>query len=158
MTLSAQLRKLALAVCTAALLFTGMAGAAPPAATATSLRIDASARGTPFPHFWEQMLGSGRASLALRDDYRKDLDAVHQATGFGYIRFHGILDHDVGLVQRDAQGRISYNFSYIDQIYDGLLEHGVKPFVELGFMPPELTSDPKALQAFWYQPNVAPPK
>ena len=158
MTLSAQLRKLALAVCTAALLFTGTAGAAPPAAAATSLRIDASARGTPFPHFWEQMLGSGRASLALRDDYRKDLDAVHQATGVGYIRFHGILDHDVGLVQRDAQGKISYNFSYVDQIYDGLLEHGFKPFVELGFMPPELTSDPAALQAFWYRPNIAPPK
>jgi len=158
MTLSAQLRNLALAVCAAALLFTSTASAAPPAATTTQLRIDASAKGVAFPHFWEQMFGSGRAALSLRDDYRKDLDAVHQATGFGYIRFHGILDHDVGLVQRDAQGRISYNFSYIDQIYDGLLEHGVKPFVELGFMPPELTSDPKALQAFWYQPNVAPPK
>ena len=158
MTLSAQLRNLALAVCAAALLFTSTANAAPPAATTTQLRIDASAKGVAFPHFWEQMFGSGRAALSLRDDYRKDLDAVHQATGFGYIRFHGILDHDVGLVQRDAQGRISYNYSYIDQIYDGLLEHGVKPFVELGFMPPELTSDPKALQAFWYQPNVAPPK
>ncbi|KAA0072218.1 glycosyl hydrolase family 39 [Rhodanobacter sp. T12-5] len=158
MTLSAQLRNLALAVCATALLFTSAASAAPPAATTTQLRIDASAKGVAFPHFWEQMFGSGRAALSLRDDYRKDLDAVHQATGFGYIRFHGILDHDVGLVQRDAQGRISYNFSYIDQIYDGLLEHGVKPFVELGFMPPELTSDPKALQAFWYQPNVAPPK
>jgi xylan 1,4-beta-xylosidase len=158
MTLSAQLRNLALAVCATALLFTSTASAAPPAATTTQLRIDASAKGVAFPHFWEQMFGSGRAALSLRDDYRKDLDAVHQATGFGYIRFHGILDHDVGLVQRDAQGRISYNFSYIDQIYDGLLEHGVKPFVELGFMPPELTSDPKALQAFWYQPNVAPPK
>jgi xylan 1,4-beta-xylosidase len=158
MTLSAQLRNLALAVCAAALLFTSTANAASPAATTTQLRIDASAKGVAFPHFWEQMFGSGRAALSLRDDYRKDLDAVHQATGFGYIRFHGILDHDVGLVQRDAQGRISYNFSYIDQIYDGLLEHGVKPFVELGFMPPELTSDPKALQAFWYQPNVAPPK
>ena len=150
-------RRLLLSLCAAALLVFGNAQAAP-AASAEQIHIDASAHGTPFPHFWEQMLGSGRASLALRDDYRKDLDAVHQATGVGYIRFHGILDHDVGLVQRDAQGKISYNFSYIDQIYDGLLEHGVKPFVELGFMPPELTSDPKALQAFWYQPNVAPPK
>lgn len=160
MTLSAQLRNLALGVCAAALLLTGAASAAPPAAAAaaTRLQVDTNAKGTAFPHFWEQMLGSGRASLALRDDYRKNLDAVHQATGVGYIRFHGILDHDVGLVQRDAQGKISYNFSYIDQIYDGLLEHGFKPFVELGFMPPELTSDPAALQEFWYHPNVAPPK
>ncbi len=130
------------------------------AATRQDVRIhvDAQATGTPFPHFWETMFGSGRASLALRDDYRKDLDAVHQATGFGYIRFHGILDHDVGLVNREPDGSIRYNFSYVDQIYDGLLEHGVRPFVELGFMPPELSSDPKALQDFWYRPNIAPPK
>ena len=157
MAISALLRNLALAACTA-LLITGTADAATPATSTTSLHIDASASGTPFPHFWEQMLCSGRASLALRDDYRKDLDTVRQATGVGYIRFHGILDHDAGLVQRDAQGKISYNFSYVDQIYDGLLEHGFKPFVELGFMPPELTSDPSALHPFWYHPNIAPPK
>lgn len=157
MTLPASIRNLALGVCATILLLAGTASATP-SATTTSLHVDATAKGTPFAHFWEQMLGSGRASLALRDDYRKDLDAVHQATGVGYIRFHGILDHDVGLVQRDAQGRISYNFSYVDQIYDGLLEHGFKPFVELGFMPPELTSDPAALHPFWYHPNIAPPK
>lgn len=157
MTALTSLRNLALATCAAALLVAGGAQAATPPAR-TVLRIDASAQGTAFPHFWEQMFGSGRASLALRDDYRKDLAAVHDATGFSYIRFHGIFDRDVGVVQRGPDGRISYNFSYVDQIYDGLLERGVKPFVELGFMPEELTSDPKAIQAFWYRPNVAPPK
>ncbi|OOG59916.1 glycosyl hydrolase family 39 [Rhodanobacter sp. C03] len=156
MTLLRTIRHLALGACAAILL----AGNAAYAATAanTSIHVDAAAQGTPLPHFWEQMFGSGRASLALRDDYRKDLDAVHQATGFGYIRFHGIFDHDVGLVRRGADGKISYNFSYVDQIYDGLLEHGVKPFVELSFMPEELTSNPKAIQEFWYHPNIAPPK
>ncbi|MCW8806956.1 MAG: glycosyl hydrolase family 39 [Rhodanobacter sp.] len=156
MTTLRSLKRLALGVCAAAVLATAGAWAAAPATV--HLRIDASASGTPFPHFWEQMFGSGRASLALRDDYRKDLDAVHRATGFSYVRAHGIFDHDVGLVRREADGKISYNFSYIDQIYDGLLEHGVKPFVELSFMPPELSSDPKALQEFWYHPNIAPPK
>ena len=156
MTLLRTIRYCALGACATILL----AGHAAFAATTvdTSIHVDATAQGTPFPHFWEQMFGSGRASLALRDDYRKDLDAVHQATGFGYIRFHGIFDRDVGLVRRGTDGKISYNFSYVDQIYDGLLEHGVKPFVELSFMPEELTSDPKAIQAFWYQPNIAPPK
>jgi xylan 1,4-beta-xylosidase len=156
MTLLRTIRYLALGAC-ATILLAGHATFAATTADA-SIHVDATARGTPFPHFWEQMFGSGRASLALRDDYRKDLDAVHQATGFGYIRFHGIFDRDVGLVRRGADGKISYNFSYVDQIYDGLLEHGVKPFVELSFMPEELTSDPKAIQAFWYQPNIAPPK
>ncbi|MDE3072415.1 MAG: glycosyl hydrolase family 39 [Pseudomonadota bacterium] len=149
------IRRLLLSVCAVAL----MAGHAVAAAPDTvHLHVDARARGTPFPHFWETMFGSGRASLALRDDYRKDLDAVRRATGFGYIRFHGIFDHDVGLVRRGPDGAISYNFSYVDQIYDGLLEHHVKPFVELSFMPPALSSDPQALQEFWYHPNIAPPK
>ena len=158
MTLFSSFRNLALGACATALLIGGTVNAATSTPAMTTLHIDATARGTAFPHFWEQMFGSGRASLALRDDYRKDLEAVHQATGFGYIRFHGIFDHDVGLVHRSADGRLSYNFSYVDQIYDGLLERGVKPFVELSFMPPELTSDPKALQEFWYHPNIAPPK
>jgi xylan 1,4-beta-xylosidase len=134
-----------------------VAMAASPAQT-VHLRVDASAQGTSFPHFWEQMFGSGRAVLSLRDDYRKDLDAVHAATGFEYVRFHGILDDDVGLVNRDGDGKVSYNFSYIDQIYDGLLAHGVKPFIELGFMPEALSSDPSKYHSFWYRPNVMPPK
>src|SRR5690348_2078534 len=144
---------LALAMCMVA----SLAIAASPAQT-VHLKLDAAAQGTPFPHFWEQMFGSGRAVLSLRDDYRKDLDAVHAATGFKYVRFHGIFDDDVGLVTRDRDGKISYNFSYIDQIYDGLLAHGVKPFVELGFMPEALSSDPSKRHSFWYRPNVMPPK
>jgi xylan 1,4-beta-xylosidase len=145
-------------LCFAALaLMAGMAIAAPRTQT-VHLRVDAAAHGTPLPHFWEQMFGSGRAVLSLRDDYRKDLEAVHKATGFGYVRFHGILDDDVGLVQRGKDGKIAYNFSYIDQIYDGLLARGVKPFVELGFMPEALSSDPSRHHVFWYHPNVMPPK
>ena len=150
------LRRLFLGFAAALLLATAATAATAPASV--QIRVDAQAGGTPFPHFWETTFGSGRASLALRDDYRQDLDAVRQATGFSYVRFHGIFDHDVGLVNREPDGSIRYNFSYIDQIYDGLLEHGVKPFVELSFMPPALTSDPQALQEFWYHPNIAPPK
>ncbi len=147
-------------ICLALAILAGVTSAM--AATTTQpvrLHLDATAPGMPFPHTWEDMFGSGRAVLALRDDYRRDLDAVHAATGFGYIRFHGILDDDVGLVQRDKKtGAISYNFSYVDQIYDGLLTRGVRPFVELSFMPTALTSDPKAVQDFWYHPNIAPPR
>ena len=153
------LRRIAPSVCAATLFaILGTARAASPTPDTVAVNVDASARGTPFPHFWEQMFGSGRAVLALRDDYRKDIDAVHAATGFQYVRFHGIFDRDVGVVYRDASGKIAYNFSYVDQIYDGLLERGVKPFVELSFMPPELSSDPGKVHDFWYHPNVMPPK
>src|SRR3984885_15923412 len=68
-------------------------------ATATggteTINIDVNAAAQPFPHFWEQMFGSGRAILSLRDSYRKDLDKVEGITGFKYIRFHAILDDEV---------------------------------------------------------------
>ena len=86
------------------------------------------------------MFGSGRAVLSLRDSYRRDLRAVRQITGFQYIRFHGILLDDVGVYDEDKQGKPVYNFSYVDQIYDGLLALGVKPFVELSFMPYKLAA------------------
>ncbi len=119
--------------------------------------IDASAPTHPFPHFWEQIFGSGRAILSLRENYRDDLRRVKTITGFQYVRFHGILDDEVGIYDEDKQGHPLYNFSYVDQIYDGLLANGVRPFVELSFMPQKLASDKNAIHSFWYKPNVSPP-
>ena len=121
------------------------------------ITVDASAPAHPFPHFWEQMFGSGRAILTLRESYRDDLREVRKITGVKYVRFHAIFHDEVGLYDENPQGEPVYNFSYVDQIYDGLLASGVKPFVELSFMPRKLASK-EILQAFWYKPNVAPPK
>ena len=124
---------------------------------ASVITIDANAAAHPLPHFWEQMFGSGRAVLALREDYRRDLRDVKQVTGFQYVRFHDILDDDIGVYDQDKDGKAILNFSYVDEIYDGLLAAGVKPFVELSFMPSKLSA--KTIpQAFWYHPNVAPPQ
>jgi xylan 1,4-beta-xylosidase len=120
--------------------------------------VDADAQAHAFPHFWEKMFGSGRAILTLRESYRGDLRAVRSVTGFEYVRFHAIFHDETGLYNEDEQGRALYNFSYIDQIYDGLLANGIRPLVEISFMPKKLSSDPNALHAFWYKPNVAPPK
>jgi xylan 1,4-beta-xylosidase len=122
-----------------------------------TITIDADAPSHPFPHYWEQMFGSGRAVLSLRDAYRRDLRTVRPVTGFQYVRFHAILDDEVGVYDEDKQGKSIYNFSYVDQIYDGLLANYVKPFVELSFMPSKLAAR-QDLQSFWYHPNVAPPK
>jgi xylan 1,4-beta-xylosidase len=123
-----------------------------------TIHVKPNAPSHPFPHFWEQMFGSGRAILSLRASYRRDLREVKEATGFQYIRFHGIFDRDVGVYSEDSAGNPIYNFSYVDQIYDGLLENGVRPFVELSFMPKQLATQPPIEQAFWYHPIVSPPK
>ncbi len=120
--------------------------------------IDAAAPATPFPHFWDQMFGSGRAILTLRESYRNDLRAVKQVADFRYVRFHAILHDEVGVYNEDEHGNPVYNFSYVDQIYDGLLANGVKPFVEISFMPKKLAFNPDALHPFWYKQNVSPPK
>ncbi len=140
---------------------------------AERIDVDARAATTPFPHFWEQTFGSGRAILALRDSYRQDIRTVKQATDFRSVRFHGIFNDEVGLYDPDRRiinfaqtaGQVgasvdnsSYNFSYVDQIYDGLLAEGVRPFVEMSFMPKKLAADPNLVHPFWYHPDVSPPK
>jgi xylan 1,4-beta-xylosidase len=122
-----------------------------------TIQIDLTAPAHPFPHFWEQMFGSGRAILSLRDRYRSDLRQVKQATDFKYVRFHAIFHDEVGLYDEDAAGKPLYNFSYVDQIYDGLLQNGVRPFVELSFMPRKLAAQPTE-HVFWYHPIISPPK
>jgi len=122
------------------------------------IAVDARASGHPFPHFWEETFGSGRAILALRENYRRDLKEVHDSVGMRYVRFHAILHDEVGVYDEDEAGKPVYNFTYVDQIYDGLLDRGVRPFVEISFMPYKLASDPKAIHPFWYKQNVSPPK
>ncbi len=127
-------------------------------ATNEVVTIDANATSTPFPHFWEQMFGSGRAILTLREAYREDLRAVKKVADFRYVRFHAILHDEVGVYNEDEHGNPVYNFAYVDSIYDGLLKNGVRPFVEISFMPKKLAFNPDALHPFWYKQNVSPPK
>jgi xylan 1,4-beta-xylosidase len=122
------------------------------------IEIDAQAAGKPFPHFWEQMFGSGRANLALRESYREDMRAVRKVADFKYVRFHAIFHDENGVYNLDDRCNSVYNFAYVDQIYDGLLKNGVRPFVEIGFMPRKLAFNPDALHPFWYKPNVSPPR
>jgi len=151
-----------------ALLILAAAVAPAPARSAESrIVVDTTAPGRPLAHFWERMFGSGRAVLSLRESYRDDLRAVRKITDFRYVRFHAIFHDEVGLYSEDRKtGEPVYNFSYIDQIYDGLLANGVRPYVELSFMPaqlepfePDMTGrNLEVRQGFWYRPVNSPPK
>lgn len=128
------------------------------AAAQEVIDIDAHAQTTPLPHFWEEMFGSGRAALALRESYRNDLRAVKAVTDLRYVRFHAILHDELGVYNEDEHGNPVYNFNYVDEIYDGLLKNGVRPVVEISFMPKKLAFNPDDLHPFWYKQNVSPPK
>jgi xylan 1,4-beta-xylosidase len=122
-----------------------------------TITVDASAPFAPFPHFWDDMFGSGRAVLTLRESYREDLRAVRAITAVRYIRFHAVLHDEIGVYGVDKHGESVFNFSYIDQVYDGLLANGVRPFVEISFMPAKLAAH-DIRHSFWYRPNVSPPR
>ncbi|HYL37103.1 MAG TPA: glycosyl hydrolase family 39 [Bryobacteraceae bacterium] len=132
-------------------------GGQPQSEAVQQVVVDVRAPTRPFPHFWEQVFGSGRAILSLRESYRNDLRAMRAATDIHYVRFHAIFHDEVGVYDEDAQGQPVYNWSSVDQIYDGLLENGVRPFVELSFMPHKLAQSLEP-HAFWYKPLPSPPK
>ena len=134
-------------------LFSAVAGAQTPEV----IRVDLNAKATPFPHFWEQSFGSGRAILSLRESYRSDLREVKRITDVKYVRFHAIFHDELGVYNEDENGNPEFNFTYVGQVYDGLLQNGVRPIVEISFMPKQLASR-QDLHPFWYKQNVAPPK
>lgn len=107
---------------------------------------------------WRECVGTGRLSLALRKDYLESLALVQKEIGFRYIRGHGLLHDDVGIYREYEWGgetHVLYNFTYIDQIFDSFLDLGLKPFVEIGFMPSALASSTETI--FWWKGNVTPP-
>ena len=106
--------------------------------------------------FFREVVGAGRAAEGLRADWQRDLAVVHRECGFKYIRFHGLLQDEMGVYSEDKQGRQIYNFQYIDALYDAILKIGMKPFVELSFMPQALASGSKMV--FWWKGNITPPR
>ena len=110
----------------------------------------------PRDHFAQLVVGAGRAAEGLRADWQRDLALVHRECGFDYVRFHGLLQDELGVYSEDRQGKPVYNFQYIDAIYDAILNAGMRPFVEFGFMPQRIASGDKTI--FWWKGNVTPPR
>jgi xylan 1,4-beta-xylosidase len=69
---------------------------------------------------------------------------------------HGLFNDDMAVYKENWDGsEPQYSFMYIDVLYDFLLSIGIKPFVELGFMPSGLASGSETI--FWWRGNVTPP-
>ncbi len=104
-------------------------------------------------------VGSGRMNLALHKEYHDQLAKIQKDIGFAYIRGHGLFHDDMGIYneyEEDGKKRIEYNFTYVDRVFDDYLSMGIKPFVELGFMPDKLASGTQTV--FYWKGNVTPPK
>lgn len=114
-----------------------------------------SATAAPLTHFWEHTVGSCHAPTALRADWQAQLRRCHDELGFRYVRFHGLLSDHMGTLVRHKE-EFLYSFFNADQIMDFLLSIGMKPFVELSFMPKALASGEKTV--FNYEASITPPR
>jgi xylan 1,4-beta-xylosidase len=73
--------------------------------------------------------------------------------GFEYVRFHGILDRDMSVMLDDCKTTSFYN---VDTVYDYILSIGMRPVVELSFVPDCMASGPADI--FHYGGDGYPPK
>src|SRR6516165_6083753 len=115
---------------------------------------------------WQPMIGSEHLSCLLRPDrtggrvigteLREALRIAHDELGVRAVRAHGILDDDLGAYTESA-GRAVHDFAGIDRVYDELMELGLRPVVELSFMPAALARDPDQT-VFSYRAIISPPK
>ncbi len=127
-------------------------------------RIEKDVKYIPHKRHWQFCVGSGHAKLALRTDYTKQLKFIHEELGIRRVRFHGIFDDDMNTIADltlrfplpGAESFTEQNFHSCGVAYDNVLEAGMKPFVELGFMPEKLAGgDTRGV--FYYAPNITPP-
>ncbi|MEV0720435.1 xylan 1,4-beta-xylosidase, partial [Asanoa sp. NPDC050611] len=130
------------------------------------LEVDAAGDAGPLHRPWRFMVGSEHLSHLLSTDrtggreigpeLRTALARVHDELGVETVRAHGILCDDLG-VYREVDGAPVYDWSGVDRVYDTVLELGMRPIVELGFMPRDLASDPSRT-VFTYRGIISPPK
>lgn len=124
--------------------------------TAIRISADAGGPGQPLTHFWSKVVGAGRANEGLRATWQEELATAKRYDGFEYVRFHGLFHDDMFVYREDEQGRPVYNFQYIDDLFDRMLDKGVRPFVELSFSPSEMAT--KKATTMWWKANGSPPK
>lgn len=112
-----------------------------------------------FNNSVDHCVGTGRLGLALTEEYQKQLAMVQKEIGFTAIRGHGLFSDDVSIYheyEENGETRVEYNYTYVDRIFDSYQKLGIRPFLELGFMPGELASGEQTI--FYWKGNTTPPK
>ncbi len=107
-----------------------------------------------FDPFWSRCVGAGRANEALRAGWLEHMEKVQTNCGFQYVRFHGLFHDDMFPIV-EFKGKQVYNWQYIDDVFDRLLDLNVRPFVELAFFPKQLAAE-NSKTCFWWKGNTTP--
>ena len=108
-------------------------------------------------HNFKSTAAVGRAKDLLNPGVRKMLRDLQTAIGYKYIKFHGILSDDMEVCTRLQDGALQFRYHMVDSALEFLLSIGLKPIVQLSFMPAALASDP-GKTVFTNPFNTSPPK
>jgi len=144
--------------CGVALLLAGLQAVC---AQTVSIQVDASKDMGPLRPVWSYF-GYDEPNYTYMKDGKKllsELAALSPATV--YVRTHNLLTTGDGTpalkwgstnaYTEDAAGNPRYDWTIIDRIIDTLMERGMKPIVQLGFMPEAMSVKPKPYQHSWSQ-------
>jgi xylan 1,4-beta-xylosidase len=120
-----------------------------------SITVDAARAGPALTPIW-RFFGADEPNYATMKDGRQllgELGALKQDDI--YFRAHNLLSSGDGTpalkwgssnaYTEDAAGNPRYDWHVIDGIFDAYLSNGVRPFVQLGFMPQALSSAPASV-------------
>jgi len=145
---------------------TATASAATGEPPTVAITIDANDDGKLLHRPWKPMIGSERLSQLLcrattggREigaELLAALKRIRDEVGVETVRAHSILHDDLG-VYREKDGQPVIDFTGVDRVYDLVLEIGLRPVVEIGFMPRDLARDPSKT-VFEYRGIISPPK
>lgn len=119
-----------------------------------SIVADMSKVSGPRDMAWQDCIGADHPGILLRPNNLAQLKLTHDELGFKYVRFHGVFNDDME-AYRELNGKPVYNFDKIDAAYDAIIKTGMKPLVEIGFMPGDLASDKRTI--FYWKAFGSPP-
>ncbi|WP_395397520.1 hypothetical protein WBP07_23535 [Novosphingobium sp. BL-8A] len=123
-----------------------------------AVRVDTRTVTGPLPHVWAESVGSDRAAITMREEWRQDMRIGVAEAGIKRARFHGIFNDEMGVFGRsilEMRRGGGPNWLNVYRVYDGLRDIGIDPYVELSFMPGKLASG--KTQFGFYGGNITPP-
>lgn len=108
---------------------------------ADSTHVITLSKESDYTYDCKRFIGVSRVKELLYDAVRKQLNEVQHNMRFDFIKMHSILDDDLFVYTEDGDGNPIYNFNLIDQIFDFLISIGLKPLIQLSFMPELLAAN-----------------
>ncbi len=142
-----------------ALCLTGGALATAQDSFPVKITVDAARPTGPLKPIW-RFFGADEPNYAYMKDGQKLLGELGKLKPKEvFFRTHSLLVTGEGThalkwgstnaYTEDAQGNPVYDWKIVDRIFDSYLERGVRPYVQIGFMPQALSVKPEPYRHYW---------